>query len=51
MAKLLIVNVTYHTPQNRVSDTITDVTLNYRCTLFMVFNVIYIASEGPKLDA
>ena len=28
MAKLLIINETYHTPQNRVSDTITYVTLN-----------------------
>ena len=28
MVKLLIINVTYHTPQNRVSDNITHVTLN-----------------------
>ena len=28
MARLLIINVTYHTPQNRVSDTILHVTLN-----------------------
>ena len=28
MAKLLIIDVTLHTPQNRVSDNITHVTLN-----------------------
>ena len=28
MVKLLIINVTWHMPQDRVSDTITHVTLN-----------------------
>ena len=39
MVKLLIINVTSHTPQNRVSDTIMHVTLN------TIHGVVYIKLE------
>jgi hypothetical protein len=51
VVKLLINNVTYHTPQNRANDTITNVTLNNWCPMFMVFSAMYTTCEGPILDA
>ena len=48
MLKLLIISVTWHTPQNKVSDTITHVTLNTikdvdtnDCLLFTNFLFMY----------
>jgi hypothetical protein len=43
MVKLLIIIITLHTPQNRVSDTITHVRLNpiKKCTLNIILSVTY----------
>ena len=41
MVKFLIINVTWHMPQNRARDTLTHVTLNKRCT--MVSSQVYIS--------
>ena len=55
MMMLLIINVTYHTPQSRVSDTITHVTLNsingvvLGCVNFLALNVLVHPNLPPMI--